>query len=97
LGNACDGWHLVREPDLGVIEERMPPGTAEVRHYHQRSRQFFYILSGEAVMEVDGSVVSLTAGQGLHIPPGVRIRFAMNPARTCDSWSCRSRTVMAIA
>jgi mannose-6-phosphate isomerase-like protein (cupin superfamily) len=70
-GEACDGWHLVREPDLGVIEECMPPGTAEVRHYHQKARQFFYVLAGEAVMEVDGRVVSLSAGQGLHIPPEV--------------------------
>jgi mannose-6-phosphate isomerase-like protein (cupin superfamily) len=70
-GEACDGWHLVREPDLGVIEECMPPGTAEVRHYHQKSRQFFYILSGVAVMEVDGRHVTLTAGQGLPISPGV--------------------------
>jgi mannose-6-phosphate isomerase-like protein (cupin superfamily) len=70
-GNACDGWHLVREPQLGVIEERMPPGAAEVRHYHQQARQFFYILAGEAVMEVDGRAVPLSAGEGLHIAPGV--------------------------
>jgi|SRR5580658_11073216 mannose-6-phosphate isomerase-like protein (cupin superfamily) len=70
-GDACDGWHLVREVDLGVIEECMPPGTAEVRHYHQKSRQFFYILSGIAVMEVEDRDVTLTAGQGVHIPPGV--------------------------
>jgi mannose-6-phosphate isomerase-like protein (cupin superfamily) len=70
-GEVCDGWHLVREPDLGVIEECMPAGTAEVRHYHQKARQFFYILAGEAVMEVDGHAVRLTAGQGLHIAPRV--------------------------
>ncbi len=70
-GDACHGWHLVRESELGVIEERMPPGATEVRHYHQRSRQFFYILLGKAIMEVDGRVVQLTAGQGLHIDPGV--------------------------
>jgi mannose-6-phosphate isomerase-like protein (cupin superfamily) len=70
-GDACDGWHLVREPSLGVIEERMPPGTSEVRHYHKQSRQFFYILSGVAVMEVDGREVRLSTGQGLHIPPGI--------------------------
>jgi mannose-6-phosphate isomerase-like protein (cupin superfamily) len=74
-GDACDGWHLVREPDLGVIEECMPSGTAEVRHYHQKARQFFYVLTGAAVMEVDGRDVSLTAGQGLHIAPGVPHRI----------------------
>jgi quercetin dioxygenase-like cupin family protein len=74
-GEACDGWHLVREPDLGVIEECMPPGTAEVRHYHQKARQFFYILVGDAVMEVDGQTLHLCAGQGVHIPPQIPHRI----------------------
>jgi mannose-6-phosphate isomerase-like protein (cupin superfamily) len=68
-GQACDGWHLVKDAALSVIEECMPPGTSEVRHYHQRAQQFFYILSGEAVMEVDGQSKKLTAGDGIRILP----------------------------
>jgi len=71
-GNKCDGWHLVREATLSVIEECMPPATAEVRHYHQKAQQFFYILSGEAVMEIEGQSTRLTAGEGIHILPGSR-------------------------
>jgi hypothetical protein len=33
-GSVCDGWHLVRRPELSVIRERMPAGTSEVRHFH---------------------------------------------------------------
>ena len=66
----CDGWHLVRGENLSVIEERMPSGTAEQRHFHERARQFFYVLEGELTMEVDGSVYSLGARQGLEITPG---------------------------
>ncbi|GLI08987.1 hypothetical protein YDYSG_50190 [Paenibacillus tyrfis] len=40
-GDQCDGWHLVRQPELSVIHERMPPHTAEVRHYHKQARQLF--------------------------------------------------------
>jgi mannose-6-phosphate isomerase-like protein (cupin superfamily) len=69
-GAACDGWHLVRQEKLSVIEERMPPGAAEVLHYHQDSHQFFCILAGEAVMEAQGRTIALARGQGLHIPPG---------------------------
>jgi mannose-6-phosphate isomerase-like protein (cupin superfamily) len=69
-GERCDGWHLLKSPQLSVIQERMPPGTAEVRHFHRHAQQFFYILSGEAVMEVDGRPVDLTAGQGIWIPAG---------------------------
>jgi uncharacterized cupin superfamily protein len=69
-GEGCDGWHLVRTPELSVIEERMPPGTSEQRHRHQFARQFFYVLAGELTMEVDGAVHALTAGMGLEIAPG---------------------------
>lgn len=69
-GAQCDGWHLLKSSMLSVIEERVPPQTAEVRHFHHHAQQFFYILSGEAVMEVDGRLVMLAAGQGISIPPG---------------------------
>lgn len=69
-GGHCDGWHLLKNPELSVIQERMPPGTAEVRHFHHRAQQFFYILSGETLMEVDGRLLTLAAGQGIWIPAG---------------------------
>lgn len=69
-GRQCDGWHLLEGDDLSVIEERMPPGTAEVRHRHARSRQFFYVLEGEATLELDGVSHRLVAGNGLHVAPG---------------------------
>jgi mannose-6-phosphate isomerase-like protein (cupin superfamily) len=52
-GEICDGWHLVRTGDLSIIEERMPPGSAEQRHWHQHARQFFYVLEGELTMQFD--------------------------------------------
>ena len=69
-GGACDGWHLLRSEDLSVIEERMPPGTAEHRHFHFRARQFFYVLEGELTIEVDGNLQSMKPHQGLEILPG---------------------------
>ncbi len=69
-GSTCDGWHLVNRPELSVIRERMPPGAAEVRHIHRRSRQFFYVLRGEATLEAAGSDHLLAAGEGLEVPPG---------------------------
>jgi quercetin dioxygenase-like cupin family protein len=74
-GEASDGWHLLKRDDLSVIRERMPPGASEVRHRHARSRQFFYVLDGAAVLDVDGVDHALAAGQGIHIPPGVAHRF----------------------
>lgn len=70
-GDGCHGWHFVRTPALSVIQERMPPGTAEVRHRHTHSRQFFFVLSGELAIEADGARHTLTGGIGVEIAPGV--------------------------
>jgi mannose-6-phosphate isomerase-like protein (cupin superfamily) len=70
-GEVCDGWHLVKHEELSVIHERMPSGTAEVRHYHQKSRQFFFVLSGTATLEVDGRREIIRSLEGVEIPPGV--------------------------
>ena len=71
-GVDCDGWHLVKDKQLSVIEEFMPPGSAEIRHYHERAQQFFYILTGEVLMEIDGENVLIPAGSGVRIMPGTR-------------------------
>lgn len=69
-GERCDGWHLVKQPALSVIRERMPPGAAEINHFHASARQFFYILSGVAVMSLQGTDIELCTGEGLEIAPG---------------------------
>jgi len=71
-GNDCDGWHLVKDEKLSVIEELMPAGAREVRHYHQKAQQFFYILSGEVIMEVEGQTTLLPAGTGVRVLPETR-------------------------
>jgi mannose-6-phosphate isomerase-like protein (cupin superfamily) len=70
-GKNCDGWHLVKSSKLSVIQERIPPGTSETRHFHKRSRQFFYVLFGIAVIEADGKREILNAREGIEILPGI--------------------------
>jgi mannose-6-phosphate isomerase-like protein (cupin superfamily) len=74
-GQVCDGWHLLKLDEFSVIRERVPPGAAETRHRHARARQFFYVLEGAAVIEVDGVRHPLETGQGLHIRPGAAHQF----------------------
>lgn len=74
-GAGCDGWHLLKQPDLSVIRERVPPGASEVRHRHARARQFFFVLSGRARLEFDDSDVEFGPGQGVHVPAGSAHRF----------------------
>jgi len=79
-GENCEGWNLVRNADLSVIEEVMPPATAEQIHRHRVAQQFFYILTGEAVMEFGDKKVAMRDGQGVTVNPGVphRIRNLSN-------------------
>ncbi|MCB9233453.1 MAG: cupin domain-containing protein [Bacteroidia bacterium] len=77
-GHDNDSWHLCKSPGLSVIQEKMPPGNYDTMHFHKKSRQVFYILRGTAVFDVDGEEYIATAGQSIHISPGMvhRIRNA---------------------
>ncbi len=70
-GENCDGWHLVKSEHLSVIQERVPAGMSEVRHFHNHAQQFFFVLSGAATIEVAGKDHVLLPQQGMHVPAGV--------------------------
>jgi mannose-6-phosphate isomerase-like protein (cupin superfamily) len=74
-GDVCDGWHLLKRDDMSVIQERVPAAGAEVMHYHQTARQFFYILEGEGAIAFEDQVVILKKGQGIEIAPQVKHQF----------------------
>jgi mannose-6-phosphate isomerase-like protein (cupin superfamily) len=74
-GEGCDGWHLLKNENLSIIQERVPPGKQEKRHFHTKSRQFFYILRGKAAIEMDETIYQLQTGQSIEIPPGVPHQF----------------------
>ncbi|OGU34585.1 MAG: cupin [Ignavibacteria bacterium GWB2_35_6b] len=69
-GNNCDGWHLLKCDNLSVIQEKVPPGCSEVKHYHNFSRQFFYILKGTATIEIGNKIFSLNTFEGIEVKPG---------------------------
>ena len=69
-GDGCDGWLLLDGDDLTVIEECVPSGKSETRHRHASARQFFYVLSGEASLEIEGQQHVLRAREGIHVPAG---------------------------
>jgi mannose-6-phosphate isomerase-like protein (cupin superfamily) len=73
-GNDCDGWNLVDEDSISVKQELMPAGTKELKHYHHKAQQFFYILKGKATFEIEESIVEINEGEGLHIEAGKKHR-----------------------
>ena len=74
-GEDCDGWNLVDEDTVSVKLEKMPPGTSEKTHFHNKAQQFFYILKGVAEIEMGGKLFRLNTGEGLHIKAGVQHRI----------------------
>lgn len=75
-GSGSDGWRLVDEPGLSVIQERVPCGGSEEWHVHDRARQFFFLLSGQLELRHGQQTVVLVAGTGVEVPPGVSHQFA---------------------
>lgn len=69
-GGVCDGWRLLDRSDLSVIQERIPPRAGEVRHYHQKARQLFFVLRGELQIELRDREFALSAEDSLEVPPG---------------------------
>jgi mannose-6-phosphate isomerase-like protein (cupin superfamily) len=80
-GDGCDGWNFVDDPMLSIKQERMPAGTAEALHYHEKAQQFFYILKGVATFEIEGTTITIKEQEGLHIPAGQKHRI-FNQAAT---------------
>jgi len=64
------GWHLLRSPELSIIEESMTAGASETRHHHTRARQFFYVLEGTLTMQLADESIVLEPGHGIEIAPG---------------------------
>jgi mannose-6-phosphate isomerase-like protein (cupin superfamily) len=74
-GEGCDGWHLVKREGVSVIQERVPPGRAELKHLHHQARQFFFILEGQATIEIGETVVVLNPHEGIEVAPDLPHRF----------------------
>ncbi|TPH17294.1 cupin domain-containing protein [Litorilituus lipolyticus] len=79
-GEQCDGWHLVQSGNLSVIQERVPSGCGESRHYHVIAEQFFFVLSGVATIELEGKLFQLQSHQGLHVKAGMSHQVTNNEA-----------------
>ena len=53
-----------------LAEASLPPGGATQRHYHRLSEEFYYILEGDGIMEIDGEELPVGPGDAILIPPG---------------------------
>ncbi len=54
-----------------VAQVLLPPGKASRRHYHPVAEESYFILTGQARLELDGESAYLGAGDAVAIPSGV--------------------------
>ncbi len=65
-----------------LAEASLPAGQATQRHYHKRAEEIYFILQGEAEMEVDGEMRDVGPGDAILLPPGARhVIRAQTPLR----------------
>lgn len=53
-----------------LAEASLPAGVSIDRHYHKLSEEFYYLLSGSGVMEVNGECREVKPGDAILIPAG---------------------------
>jgi len=55
-----------------LAEATMAPGQSTDRHYHKLCEEFYFLLEGNAEMEIDGETRAVGPGDAILIPPGAR-------------------------
>ncbi|MCC7084748.1 MAG: cupin domain-containing protein [Pirellulales bacterium] len=61
--NSC-----IRQQSLA--EARLPPGAATTAHYHRKTEEIYYILSGGGQMTIGDEVRQVGPMDAIAIPPG---------------------------
>lgn len=55
-----------------LAEASLPAGRSTDRHYHKISEEFYFILEGTGLMEIDGTSRDVGPGDAILIPAGAR-------------------------
>jgi mannose-6-phosphate isomerase-like protein (cupin superfamily) len=53
-----------------LAEARLPPGGQTTPHYHPKTEEIYYILSGNGRMQIGDEVRPVGPGDAIAIPPG---------------------------
>ena len=65
-----------------LAEASIPAGGSTERHHHKLSEEFYHLLEGAGLMEIDGVERSVGPGDTILIPPGAWHRItAVTPLR----------------
>lgn len=71
-GKAGAGWMLSSSAEHSIAERLLAPGVREIKHYHEKSWQFFYVLTGIGTICVDGEEIELGPNEAIEIAAGAK-------------------------
>jgi mannose-6-phosphate isomerase-like protein (cupin superfamily) len=63
---------LVEEQDQAAAEVHQVRIDNAKRHYHERTDEFYYVISGQGTMQLDDDVIELHQGVVVYVPRGVK-------------------------
>lgn len=52
-----------------LAEATIPPGCKTELHHHQNSEEFYYVVCGSGIIEINGEKASVSVGDAILIPP----------------------------
>ena len=55
-----------------LAEATLPPGCATEPHRHLQTEEFYYVVQGEGLMQVDKDEIIVSVGDAILIPAGSR-------------------------
>jgi mannose-6-phosphate isomerase-like protein (cupin superfamily) len=70
-----------------LAEARLPAGSSTQEHYHARTEEIYFILTGEGRMRIESELVDVKAGDAIAIAPGKKHKL-WNTGRQVLSLLC---------
>ena len=71
-----------------LAEARVAPGQTTTPHYHSRTEEIYYILSGEGSMRIGDEIRLVGPGDAIAIPPGMTHQITNNGGETLKFLCC---------
>ena len=71
-----------------LAEARLTPGASTTPHYHLKTEEIYFILEGQALMEVGNEVEPVGPGDAIAIPPRTHHRITNSGSGTLRFLCC---------
>ena len=71
-----------------LAEARLAEGASTQEHYHARSEEIYFILSGEGRIRIEGELAEVKAGDAIAIPPGHKHKLWNTGRQTLSLLCC---------